>query len=274
MSDNDKNSKPSQQSLNLPAISKSLSESLKQLDTLSHNSHKQFQDSISIGDTLSKNLSRLNNMIFNLNKTLESFASSKEDFSLLKDSISSEMSLFQLVVGDVKEQVIFLSNINTDLEKFLKSESQTSDVVKKWLLNFQKSLGDILANHYKLLEQIKSLLETLPDKQSQLLSSQIDPINSNLKTLELLLNQNIAKSNDSFSSFTKNSTFFLRFLLLTSLVLFLLCSYSIYLNFSLSKQLSNSIDSINSINQQLESLKPSPTPSPSPTSIPKSNKKS
>ena len=279
--------------LNLPALTKQLSDQLTDLDKFSLNSHKQFQDLLIISKNIFDSLTKLNSIIQKSNLALDTLSSPENGLSSIKDNLSTfdatlstqlqKLETFSSNLEKLPDLETFSSNldlhlstlskINDELAFILKDEKKRIGLTK----NVLDKLATILGSQRDLLEEIKSLVQSISksnpkvnekiDSFDKKLSQSVDGYNENLAiiTNNLKLLPNSEKN-------SKDARLGVLILLAATILLSILSSISIYFNYSISKQLDESRKSIDQRFLELKSI-PTPDSTPSPSPSPKSEKK-
>lgn len=269
MDNPDQNSKnksaSSHPNLNLPALTKEFSDQLSKLDLFSNNSHKQFQELLSISDNLSKSLSKLTNIVSNSSKALETISSTKDHFSSIKDKISADVEPLQSVASNFRKQLNDLIAVNNNITSISKSNKLNANIPKQ---DFDKLLT-LLDSINSCVNNIKTSLENFSLSQGELLDTKLSPLK---QSLTQLTNSSIELSNkiqgtNALVTLNQNSTSSYgerSFLLLVTVILLSLVSQ--YYSCEKLEQVNQSLDSID---KKLNSIQISPTP----TITPKAEKK-
>lgn len=255
--------------LNLPALTKEISSQLTELGKISNNNHTQLEELESICKNLSKHLTSLATAITNTNNANEELSSiskdlcsTKDNFSTLKTNISNDISKLQAVTLQVEEKIILLTNLHASLSLLLRNEQNRFNLTEE---DFTQ-LKDTTTKTYATLDKLSRDFPSSVEQNKKAIEEKLDSYTANFTSISKLVKSSKEQAQLNKDIFRTDSR-------VQYVLLILFIAFAIYCDLYYSKHLSEVQDSLSTLKEQIESIKPTPTPTPSPTITPKAEKK-
>lgn len=250
--------------LNIPALTKEISDQLTKLGTISDNNHTQLEELSNIIKNLSKHLTSLATAISNINDANKEFvtanneglSTTKEEFSTLQKNISSDVSQLQAMALKLEEKVILLTNLHVDLSLLLRNEQNRFNITQEAFSQLSDNTSKTFSTLDKLSKDFPPSVEQLKKSVEEKLISQAGNLTNISKELKAAKEQ----ADVDKKVFRLDSRIEL-------IILGILFVFILYCDIRYTRDLRQVSDSIDEIKEQIQSLKATPTPSPTPEPI-------